>query len=58
MGRLEDDDGLADESESRNVEEWVVGEEGEGVGEDGGEDENEKDDDPGLGYECRPWGWC
>lgn len=56
VGRLEDDDGLGDEGDGGDVEEWVVGEEGERKVENGVEDEDEKDDDPRLGYEGSPWG--
>lgn len=55
MGRLEDDDGLGDEGDGRDVEEWVVGEEGERVCEDGGEDQDDEGDYPGLGYKGCPW---
>lgn len=55
MGWLEDDDGLGDEGDGGDVEEWVVGEEGERVGEDGGEDQGDEGDDPGLGYKGCPW---
>lgn len=38
VGRLEDDNGLGDEGDGGDVEEWVVGEEGEGDAENGVED--------------------
>ena len=55
MGRLEDNDGLGDEGDGGNVEEWMVREEGKWVVEDGIEDEDDEGDDPGLGYEGCPW---
>lgn len=56
VGGLEDNDSLSDERKGGDIEEWVVGEEGEGVEEDGGEYQEEEEDDPGLGYEGCPWG--
>lgn len=55
MGRLEDYDGLGDEGDRRNVEERVVGEEGEGVEKYCGENEDHEEDGPDLGYKGRPW---